>query len=739
MKIMHLISGGDVGGAKTHVHLLLRELGKDHKVKLVCFIDGPFAQEARELGIPVRILKHKNVFSLRKEIIQCVRSGGYELLHCHGSKANVYSALIRKKLNIPVISTVHSDPRLDYLGRPLANCGYGRLNRIALRRRDGWTAVSDSMKDLLISRGYPGDSIWPIYNGVEFPKKLPHRPRQEFLQSLGLSWNEDCVIFGIAARISPVKDMPTLVRAFASAVKEAPNARLLIAGEGDQREQVEALAKELCPAGTVHFTGWLSDMNSFYHCLDVNMLSSISETFPYAITEGARMHCATISTAVGGVPRLIEDGVNGFLVKPGDYETMAARMTLLAGSVEIRAELGQNLYEKVKAEYSAEATARRQLEIYETILWRWQRRKEGRYGAVICGAYGRGNAGDDAILMIILRQLRQEDPYLPICVLSRNPRDTAGMTGVTSTHIFNFVTTGRYLKKSSLYISGGGSLIQNATSNRSLLYYLTSILQASRLGCKVMMYGCGIGPVHGSRNQKLVKKIIDNRVDLIALRDPESRETLRSFGVERPPVYVTADMAMLMQANQKAADRYLEEQGLDPLGKYAMFVLRPWKDDLRWLDDIRATAEYVWNNHGMKPVFYSFEPNRDNAINAMAAERLTVPCEILSAVEDGAVLCGIIARMGLVVSMRLHALIFACSQQIPIVGISYDPKVSGFMGYLGSGNCVSLDDFTEEQLCRRIDSALTETDLSGNLMQLKNLAAENGRLAGKLLRGQPIE
>lgn len=742
MKIMHLISGGDVGGAKTHVHSLLRELGKGHKVKLVCFMDGPFAQEARELGIPVRILKHKNVFSLRKEIIQCVRNGGYELLHCHGSKANVYSALIRKKLNIPVISTVHSDPRLDYLGRPLANWTYGLLNRVALRHRDGWTAVSDSMKALLTSRGYPGDSIWPIYNGVEFPKKLPHRPRQEFLNSLGLDWNEECVIFGIAARIASVKDLPTLVRAFAITAKAAPHARLLIAGEGEQREQVEALAKELCPAETVHFTGWLSDMNSFYHCLDVNMLSSISETFPYAITEGARMYCATVSTAVGGVPNLIEDGVNGFLVKPGDYETMARRMILLAGSVEIRAELGRNLYEKVKSEYSAEATARRQLEIYETILWRWQRRKEGRYGAVICGAYGRGNAGDDAILMTILRQLRQEDAYLPICVLSRNPRDTAGMTGVTSIPIFNFRKAGQYLKKSSLYISGGGSLIQNATSNRSLLYYLASIIQASRSGCDVMMYGCGIGPVNGSRYQKLVRKVLDAHVDLITLRDPESRETLKSFDVRRPPIRVTADMAMLMQANQKAADAFLEEQGLDLSGKYAMFVLRPWKDELQWLDDVCASAEYMWNTFGLTPVFCSFEPNRDNAINAMAAQKLErkgVPCEMLSAVDDGAVLCGIIARMELVVSMRLHALIFACSQQKRIVGISYDPKVSGFMDYLGSDNCVRLEELTKEALCGKIHKAVTETDLSGNLAHLKDLAAENGRLAGKLLRGQPIE
>ena len=734
MKIMHLISGGDVGGAKTHVLLLLRELGKEHQVKLACFQDGPFAQEAREMGIQTRIFKHKNPFLLRAELLECIRGGGYDLLHCHGSKANVYSAWIRKKLNIPVISTVHSDPKLDYLGRPLADMTYGVLNRIALKKRDGWVAVSDSMKELLISRGYPGDSIWPIYNGIEFPKKLPCRPRQEYLQSLGLEWDESCVIFGIAARIASVKDLPTLVRAFSITVKRMPNARLLIAGDGEQREAVRALAKALCPEGTVYFAGWQEDMNSFYHALDVNMLSSISETFPYAITEGARMYCATISTAVGGVPKLISEGDNGFLVDPGDADTMADRMIRLVEDGKLRTCLGRNLYEKVRADYSVESMAARQTRIYESVLLRRMRYGQGRYGVLICGAYGRGNAGDDSILMTMIRQLRQEDPHLPICVLSRKPKDTAAMTGVSSVHLFDFRAAGKQMKKCALYISGGGSLIQNATSNRSLMFYLASIAQAAKAGCKVMMYGCGIGPVTGNRYQKLVKRNLQRYVDLITLRDPESRQTLEAFGVTNPRIHVTADPAMLMQGDLKAADRYLEHNGLDSDGKYCMFVLRPWEDARQRLEAVCTAAEHAWKEYGLHPVFFSFEPNRDQEINAMAASMMKTPCTVLPPISDGSVLCGVIARMELVVSMRLHALIFACSQQTRIVGISYDPKVSGFMNYLGSDNCVELGAVTAEKLKEKIDSALTEREMTSNLNHMKALAAENGYLAGKLLK-----
>lgn len=734
MKIMHLISGGDVGGAKTHVLTLLRELGKEHQVRLVCFIDGPFAEEAREMGIPTQILRHKNPLLLRKELLELVRKGGFDLLHCHGSKANVYSAWIRKKAGVCVISTVHSDPRLDYLGRPLANASYGVMNRLALKRRDGWVAVSDAMKKLLISRGYPGDQIWPIYNGIEFPKNLPHKPRREYLDSLGLDWDENCVIFGIAARIAAVKDLPTLVRAFSIAVKSAPNARLLIAGDGEQRQSVEALAQELCPAGTVHFAGWQEDMNSFYHALDVNVLSSLSETFPYAITEGARMYCATFSTAVGGVPKLISHGENGFLVEPGDGEAMARHMICLAENSKLRREMGMALYEAVRRDYSVEAMAQRQVGIYECILRRRARQREGRYGAVICGAYGRGNAGDDSILITMIRQLRREDPDVPICVLSRKPKATAAMTGVSSIQVFNFRAAGKVMKKSALYISGGGSLIQNATSNRSLMFYLASIAQAARSGCKVMMYGCGIGPVVGERYQRMVKKVLERDVDLITLRDPESRETLERFGITGPEVYVTADPVMLMAADQKSADRYLAKCGLDPNKKYAMFVLRPWGDAHQKLDEICAAAEYVRGKYSLEPVFYSFEPNRDREINGLVASRLKPAGVVLPPISDGAVLSGVLARMELVVSMRLHALIFACSQQTKIVGISYDPKVSGFMNYLGSDNCVELSSLTAQALMKKLDSALTKGDLTSNLNHLQALAAENGTLAGKLMR-----
>ena len=301
MKVITLISGGDIGGAKTHVLSLLHGLGKTEQVRLVCFREGEFAEDARKLGIDTLVMED-SVHAAIGRLAQMIREEGFQIIHCHGARANLTGAILRRKVRVPIVTTVHSDYRLDYLGRPLHRLTYGTINTIALRMFDYHIGVSDAMAQLLISRGFDPQTMFAIYNGIDFTPVTPKLGREDYLRSVGLEVQDDTVVFGIAARLDPVKDMPTLIRGFSIAVKDHPNIRLLIAGEGEQRQMLEALAAQTCPQGTVVFAGWVTDMDSFYHALDVNTLTSISETFPYAITEGARMRCATIASNVGGIP-----------------------------------------------------------------------------------------------------------------------------------------------------------------------------------------------------------------------------------------------------------------------------------------------------------------------------------------------------------------------------------------------------------------------------------------------------
>jgi len=425
MKVIHLISGGDSGGAKTHVLSLLQNLNKTITAQLVCFRDGPFAEEARAMGIPTMICGGNNIPHLRRELAAYIRQGGYQLIHCHGSRANMIGALLRKPTGLPVVSTVHSDYKLDYMGRPFARLTFGAINAWALRHLDYRIGVSDAMVDLLIDRGFPPDRFYAIYNGIDFTPAPSQGDRLAYLRGLGADVEENSVVVGIAARLNPVKDMSTLIRGFAEGHKSCPRLRLVIAGDGEERQKLEDLAKELGVEKEVTFAGWISGgMDRFYSALDVNALTSLSETFPYALTEGARFHLATVATAVGGIPYLIDQDVNGYLFTPGDWQTLGRYLAALGNGDALRREMGEKLYEKASAKFSIQSTVDTQLHIYEEIIRRHNRPKRDRDGVVICGAYGRGNAGDDAILEAILQEMRSIDPDMPITVLTKDPKAT---------------------------------------------------------------------------------------------------------------------------------------------------------------------------------------------------------------------------------------------------------------------------------------------------------------------------
>lgn len=222
MKVLHLISGGDTGGAKTHVHSLLAGLTPRMPVKMVCFTEGPFAQEARALGIDTQVLPGRNFFRNLNTLTHMVQAEGFDIIHSHGARGNMMAAFLAKRTGLPTVSTVHSDYRLDYLGRPLSRITYGTINTIALRKLDYRIGVSDAMVDLLIDRRFDPERIFAIYNGLDFTPRTPSMDRATFFRSVGLDADDTCVVAGIAARLNPVKDIATLIRGFARAHAEYP-------------------------------------------------------------------------------------------------------------------------------------------------------------------------------------------------------------------------------------------------------------------------------------------------------------------------------------------------------------------------------------------------------------------------------------------------------------------------------------------------------------------------------------
>ncbi|MCD8099527.1 MAG: polysaccharide pyruvyl transferase CsaB [Oscillospiraceae bacterium] len=365
-----------------------------------------------------------------------------------------------------------------------------------------------------------------------------------------------------------------------------------------------------------------------------------------------------------------------------------------------------------------------------------KQKKNTRSGVLVCGAYGMGNAGDEAILEAIVSELRSVDADMPITVMTRDPAATAQKFGVKAVYTLNPFAFLPAMRRSAVYLNGGGSLIQDVTSSRSLLYYLFTLRAAKRLGCRVLMYGCGIGPVKKPRNRACAAKVLNRYVDAVTLRESHSAKTLAEFGVTEPEIILASDPALTLQsATEEETDAEMTRLGLAPHGKYICFCMRPWSGFESKAAELARAADSACETLGLTPVFISINHLNDGESADAVAERMSAQSIIIRRPLPTPLMLGVMSRMTVCVSMRLHGLIFAAGRCVPSVGVGYDPKVSAFLDYLGRPRCVSLEDLTADKLTELImDAAADDREsLAASVERLKAAERRNTDTVRRML------
>ncbi|MBR2916709.1 MAG: polysaccharide pyruvyl transferase CsaB, partial [Clostridia bacterium] len=420
--------------------------------------------------------------------------------------------------------------------------------------------------------------------------------------------------------------------------------------------------------------------------------------------------------------------------------------------------IGKYSREVIKTNYSVDTMADDALKMYSSVLT-GEKINEVRayspdeldkfslpYGRkikndiVISGYYGFKNSGDDASLKAIVDGLKALSPTIRITVLSKNPAETRRLYGVDSINRLNiFKIIGR-MRESSLLISGGGSLIQDITSEKSLAYYLFIIRLAQALKLKTMLYGNGIGPVLNKKSYPKIAKILD-RVDKITLRDPKSLDTLLEMGVKNKNTSVTAD-AVFSLAKKEFPWPWdkLFVMGMEKNQKYFCVSVRGWIDLAENFEEsIARVCDYVYKKYGYAPIFIPMQPNQDIDICQRIKEKVSAPAFILGKTATLKEILGIVSKSEFVLGMRLHILIYAASMGVPVIGLDYDPKINNMMEYMGQKYFVPVCGVNEENLIPLIDeieekhSSLKES-LENIRKELKLLADENLEIAIELLK-----
>ncbi len=739
MKVLHIIGGGDIGGAKAHVLSLVKELSKHIDVKLISLRYGAFSDDAEKMDINLHVVKSGNIIRDIKTVQKIIEEEKYQIIHSHGAKANMFATVLKKRTGIISVTTVHSDYKLDYLHSTLKRISYGTVNSIALRHIDYHIGVSNQFKKMLIERDFDSSRIFTVYNGIDFDTPVKEYKRENLLRKYSLKISENDVIVGIAARLDPVKGIDTLVKAAAFVKSSNPHVKFVIGGDGDQMKYLSSLTKNLGLSDTVFFIGWLNDPFELIAVTDISVLTSISESFPYSILEGVKYKKVTVSSAVGGIPDLITHGENGYLFTPGNERELSNYLLDLAANPNLRTEMGNKIFKKAAENFSLKKMCESQLEIYNKILSRCTNlSKKKTCDCVLSGYYGFNNIGDDALLSSICDNLKFYKPDIKILALSKNPNETKAVNCINAINRFNIFKVIKALRNAKLFAYGGGTLIQDSTSTRSLLYYLGLMYLAKKMKLKTMLYAGGIEPINKKINKKLTGNILNN-VDIITLREENSLQELYKMNIVNPKILVTADPAITCTGiSLHETKKILKREGIPINKKYVGFSMRFWNGyGKKYISVIARLADFLYDKYDLLPLFIPMQHKYVDDCKISLEIMSKMECESYLVKEKYTVseTIGIISATEIIVGMRLHSLIFAAAKNIPMVGIAYEPKVDWFLHYIGlSDYCAgSIGNLQSEKLNTIVENALQNKEkIKEILSERKGVLTEKSMFNAKL-------
>lgn len=352
---------------------------------------------------------------------------------------------------------------------------------------------------------------------------------------------------------------------------------------------------------------------------------------------------------------------------------------------------------------------------------------------VVSGYYGSKNGGDEAMLASMLEVLREEILDLDVTVISLNPEYTRRRHNVNAVPRSDILPIIKKIREADLLISGGGSLLQNVTSGRSLYYYLAIIFFALIFGRKVMLYAQGIGPIRGTLAHKLMNLIV-NRVDLITVRDRGSLEELERLNITRPKIFCTADPVLAIKpVPLKIGHEILSRHRIHD-GRLIGVAVRHWLDWENFSRELAEALDKLADVTGAKIVFLPMKFPEDITAAKQTAALMKSPCTVLDEEFSTREILSLVGCMDVLIGVRLHALIFAGVMSVPMVGVSYDPKIERFLDSIGERPLGNFSDVTAQKI---FDATLSKLSAKNSrddtlLKELGELARMNAKLAAEL-------
>lgn len=702
MKILMATMALDIGGAETHIVELSKELRRRGHEVTVASNGGAFVPALEESGIehielPMNSKRPDKAFRAYLGICRLLKTGKFDVVHSHSRISSFICALACERYGVRFATTCHGVYDMNFLWRRLSKWGI-----IAL-------AVSCDTKAYLVREyGVPPDNIHLTINGIDTekfsPLPLPNKP-----SGTGLAPGKaHRVIY--CSRIDEasahcafmlVEKAPELARLY-------PDFELVIIGGGDSIDRLKAEGERVneeiksesgIERDVVVITGAVTDVNvrlrsGIYKgedgsCYTDGVFVGVSRAALEAMACGLPV---ILSGSQGYIGRFDADTEHKALstnlcgrgcVMP-DAETLKRDIEeLFSLSDKERRDLGRFGRDFVMRRFTVTRMADDAEKLYS--LLRPFRPKKGRTDVILSGYYGFGNTGDDSLLYQITSSLKSLAPDLDITVLAHRPRRLSKLYAVKTVNRFNIFKINRVMSRAGLLINGGGSLLQNTTSQRSLIYYVKIIETAKKHGNKCMLYGSGLGPIYGEKAEKLTRTALDD-MDAITLRDEGSLSLLRRLGVNEAATAVTADPAFLLEPSDMSWLEYsLAEKGISDVEKTFAVALRgrvPGECDSDLIEKIIGAAAKISEKTGLVSVIIPLQLRQDLDICKKAAGK--IPGSILLDTLSPRDMRAFAGRCAFIISLRLHILIYGFAGGTPCIGLDCDPKLTALIRQTGT-------------------------------------------------------
>jgi glycosyltransferase involved in cell wall biosynthesis len=322
------------------------------------------AEVAKKQGLDVKIFPCQGRFD--RETVGMIKDQiakqGVQILHSHNYKSNFYAWRGIENSNNGVQWVVTNHGRRS--GAKLLF--YTFLDGFIVRRADKVIAVSEEIRKRMKRAGIAEEKICLIDNGVNLDRFPSSADPNTIKESLGI--DREAQVIGTVGALTLEKGHVYLLRAAAKVIKTFPRAVFLLVGDGKERLNLATSVSQLGIQDNVIFTGMRKDVPEILPILDVFLLPSLNEGLPMALLEAQAARVPTVSTRVGGIPAVVEDGTTGILIPPKDSDAIVQAISRMLLDRKTALEMGQKGCERVRDHFSSQTMASKYISIYKELL-----------------------------------------------------------------------------------------------------------------------------------------------------------------------------------------------------------------------------------------------------------------------------------------------------------------------------------------------------------------------------------